>query len=53
MSAAGAPSGRPAILSSLTSRLETGRAPRIAMQPPLKMIAALRRAGVTVPGAPE
>ncbi|AVT75411.1 transcriptional regulator, ArsR family [Rhodopseudomonas palustris] len=45
--------GWPAILSSLKSLLETGRAPRIAVQPPVKMIAALRRAGVTVPGGPE
>ncbi|MFT4275125.1 MAG: SRPBCC family protein [Rhodopseudomonas sp.] len=45
--------GWPAILSSLKSLLETGRAPRIVLQPPLQMIAALRRAGIEVPGAPE
>jgi len=45
--------GWPAILSSLKSLLETGRAPAIAMQPPLQMLDALRRAGVKLPGAPD
>ncbi|WP_022723102.1 SRPBCC family protein [Rhodopseudomonas sp. B29] len=42
--------GWPAILSSLKSLLETGRAPAIAMQPPLRMIEALRKLGVRMPG---
>ena len=42
--------GWPAILSSLKSLLETGRAPEIKMQPPMRMIEALRRMGVTLPG---
>jgi uncharacterized protein YndB with AHSA1/START domain len=44
--------GWPAILSSLKSLLETGRAPKITMQPPQRMLDALRRAGVRLPGAP-
>lgn len=45
--------GWPAILSSLKSLLETGRAPTIAMQPPIRMIEALRRMGVKVAGGPD
>jgi uncharacterized protein YndB with AHSA1/START domain len=41
--------GWPAILSGLKSLLETGRAPAIAMQPPLRMLAALKAMGVKVP----
>jgi uncharacterized protein YndB with AHSA1/START domain len=42
--------GWPAILSSLKSLLETGRAPNIQMAPPLRMRDALKRLGVKVPG---
>ncbi|MET0722186.1 MAG: SRPBCC family protein [Tardiphaga sp.] len=47
---AGGRLGWPAILSSLKSLLETGRAPAIALAPPEKMLAALQRLGVKVPG---
>lgn len=42
--------GWPAILSSLKSLLETGAPLVIPMAPPLKMLAALKAAGITVPG---
>lgn len=45
--------GWPAILSGLKSLLETGHAPRIEMQPPQRMIAALQRLGVRIPGMPD
>lgn len=41
--------GWPAILSSLKSVLGTGRPLAIQMQPPLKMIAALKALGVKIP----
>lgn len=45
----GGRTGWPAILSGLKSLLETGRVPKIAMAPPLKMLEALKRLGVRVP----
>jgi uncharacterized protein YndB with AHSA1/START domain len=42
--------GWPAILSSLKSLLETGAAPTIAIEPPTKMLASLKRLGVKLPG---
>lgn len=41
--------GWPAILSSLKSLLETGQALTIPMQPPVKMLEALKRLGIKVP----
>ena len=46
----GGRAGWPAILSSLKSVLETGRPLAIKMEPPLKMLAALKAMGVKVPG---
>lgn len=43
--------GWPAILSSLKSLLETGSALTIEMKPPQRMLDALQKLGVTVPGA--
>jgi uncharacterized protein YndB with AHSA1/START domain len=42
--------GWPAILSSLKSLLETGRALTIPMQPPREMLEALKKLGIKVPG---
>lgn len=42
--------GWPAILSSLKSLLETGRALTIPMQPPQRMLDALRKLGIKLPG---
>ena len=42
--------GWPAILSSLKSLLETGKAPTIPMQPPQQMLDALRKLGIKLPG---
>ena len=41
--------GWPAILSSLKSLLETGKPLAIAMAPPARMLAALKRLGISVP----
>jgi uncharacterized protein YndB with AHSA1/START domain len=41
--------GWPAILSSLKSVLETGRAPDIKMGPPPRMLAALKAMGIETP----
>jgi uncharacterized protein YndB with AHSA1/START domain len=41
--------GWPAILSSLKSLLETGEALAIKMEPPLKMLEALKRLGIVTP----
>jgi uncharacterized protein YndB with AHSA1/START domain len=41
--------GWPAILSSLKSLLETGDALAIKMQPPQRMLAALRKMGIATP----
>jgi uncharacterized protein YndB with AHSA1/START domain len=41
--------GWPAILSSLKSLLETGSALVIKMEPPLRMLAALKQMGIGVP----
>jgi uncharacterized protein YndB with AHSA1/START domain len=46
----GGRAGWPAILSGLKSLLETGKAPAIKMEPPEKMLAALKRMGVKLPG---
>ena len=42
--------GWPAILSSLKSLLETGKALTIPMQPPRQMLEALKKLGIKVPG---
>jgi uncharacterized protein YndB with AHSA1/START domain len=41
--------GWPAILSSLKSLLETGEAPVIKMEPPQRMLAALKKLGIATP----
>ena len=41
--------GWPAILSSLKSLMETGRALSIKMEPPQQMLAALKRLGIQTP----
>ena len=46
----GGRAGWPSILSSLKSVLETGKPLSVRMEPPVKMIAALKAMGVTVPG---
>jgi uncharacterized protein YndB with AHSA1/START domain len=46
----GGRSGWPAILSSLKSVLETGKPLSVKMEPPMKMIAALKAMGVKLPG---
>ena len=46
----GGRAGWPAILSSLKSLLETGKALTIPMQPPLEMLEALKKLGIKVPG---
>jgi uncharacterized protein YndB with AHSA1/START domain len=46
----GGRAGWPAILSSLKSLLETGAPLAIKMEPPMKMLAALKRMGIKVPG---
>ena len=45
----GGRTGWPAILSSLKSVLETGKPLAIKMEPPLKMLAALKKMGIGVP----
>lgn len=45
----GGRAGWPAILSSLKSVLETGKPLSVKMEPPMKMIAALKAMGVKVP----
>ncbi len=45
----GGRAGWPAILSGLKSLLETGKAPAIKMEPPAKMLAALKRLGIKIP----
>lgn len=45
----GGRAGWPAILSSLKSLLETGRAMTIPMQPPARMLAALKAMGIETP----
>lgn len=49
----GGRAGWPAILSSLKSVLETGQPLAIELEPPVKMLEALKRMGVKVPGLPE
>jgi uncharacterized protein YndB with AHSA1/START domain len=46
----GGRAGWPAILSSLKSVLETGKPLAVKLEPPVKMLAALRWLGVKVPG---
>ena len=45
----GGRTGWPAILSSLKSLLETGQAMVIPMQPPMRMLAALKELGIPMP----
>ena len=45
----GGRAGWPAILSSLKSLLETGKPLAVKMEPPLKMLQALREMGIEVP----
>jgi len=45
----GGRAGWPAILSSLKSLLETGQAMVIPMQPPARMMAALKKLGIEIP----
>lgn len=45
----GGRTGWPAILSSLKSLMETGRAMVIPMQPPVRMMAALKELGIPMP----
>jgi hypothetical protein len=45
----GGRAGWPAILSSLKSVLETGKPLAVKMEPPLKMLAALKELGIGVP----
>lgn len=45
----GGRAGWPAILSGLKSVLETGKAPAITMEPPTRLLEALKRLGVKVP----
>ncbi|MBR0753014.1 SRPBCC family protein [Bradyrhizobium jicamae] len=45
----GGRTGWPAILSSLKSLLETGKAMTIPMQPPARMLAALKELGIGMP----
>jgi len=45
----GGRAGWPAILSSLKSLLETGEALRIEMQPPQRMLDALKKLGIATP----
>ncbi len=46
----GGRAGWPAILSSLKSVLETGKPLSIKMEPPKRMLEALKKLGVKVPG---
>jgi uncharacterized protein YndB with AHSA1/START domain len=45
----GGRAGWPAILSNLKSLLETGTTMSIKMEPPVRMLEALKRMGVTIP----
>ncbi len=45
----GGRAGWPAILSSLKSMLETGRPLAVKMEPPLKMLEALKKMGIKTP----
>ncbi|MGL4264133.1 MAG: SRPBCC family protein [Afipia sp.] len=46
----GGRAGWPAILSSLKSVLETGKPLVVKMEPPVKMLEALKKLGIEVPG---
>jgi uncharacterized protein YndB with AHSA1/START domain len=46
----GGRTGWPAILSSLKSVLETGKPLSVKMEPPMKMLAALKKLGIEIPG---
>ena len=46
----GGRAGWPAILSSLKSVLENGKPLSIKMEPPVKMLEALKKMGIKVPG---
>ena len=45
----GGRAGWPAILSGMKSLLETGKAPAIKMEPPQRMLAALKELGIATP----
>jgi uncharacterized protein YndB with AHSA1/START domain len=45
----GGRTGWPAILSGLKSVLETGKAPAITMEPPTRLLAALKKLGIEIP----
>lgn len=47
----GGRAGWPAILSSLKSMLETGKPLVIQMEPPKRMLEALKKLGIKIPGA--
>lgn len=46
----GGRTGWPAILSSLKSVLETGQPLNVKMEPPIRMLAALKKLGIKIPG---
>ena len=46
----GGRTGWPAILSSLKSVLETGQPLNVKMEPPTRMLAALKKLGIKIPG---
>jgi uncharacterized protein YndB with AHSA1/START domain len=46
----GGRAGWPAILSGLKSVLETGKAPVITMEPPTRLLEALKKLGIEIPG---
>lgn len=46
----GGRTGWPAILSSMKSLLETGTPLQIKMEPPTRMLAALKKLGIKIPG---
>jgi uncharacterized protein YndB with AHSA1/START domain len=46
----GGRAGWPAILSGLKSLLETGKVAAVKMEPPVKMLEALKKLGVSIPG---
>jgi uncharacterized protein YndB with AHSA1/START domain len=46
----GGRAGWPAILSGLKSLVETGKAPAIRMEPPARMLAALKKLGIKTAG---
>lgn len=49
----GGRAGWPAILSGLKSVLETGKALVVKMEPPVRMLEALKKLGIKIPGMPK